>query len=66
MMVNGKEISQWVDLVSFDNNQPYLKTGLVDALLTEDGNDDVYCFKIHTDSCGRDRKDNEGTAVQRC
>lgn len=37
MMVNGKEISQWVDLVSFDNDQPYLKTGLVDALLTEEG-----------------------------
>lgn len=37
MVVNGKEISQWVDLVNFDNNSPYLRTDLVDALLTQEG-----------------------------
>jgi len=37
MIVNGREISHWIDLVSFDNSEPYLRTGLVDALLTENG-----------------------------
>ncbi len=37
MVINGKEISEWVDLVSFENNDPYLLTGLVDAILTQNG-----------------------------